>query len=487
MEFYSFNDKKQEQQGIKYSIGKSKRNDEIFVKKNQLEDPGAQSYYPSIENIKKKQQQWVFGSEKRDTCQFFKGYRSCSPGPGFYKPEVCYKNVFKKGEAFSLGLKLPPKISETQTFPGPNVYNYNKGKYLVEKNFQASFTLRDRYEEVNNFLGNKNSLFKNEIGPASYCNQNSSVKKIHSAKIGKETRENNWKRGTNYDNNNPGPGEYQIKSNNDKNIPAWKFNNGERFDYVNKIFQDKQNKIGPGSYKIPVQVPNTKFYKSISPASKQQYSGKLKVKNQRDQDLPGPSQYLYEKSLEKIMKKSPSQKIGRAKRDYHPGNKENQNFMEVGPGRYENNKFDNKNSVKVSFGKEEKFRQTAENNICPGPGNYEIASKDLGGRKYKLAGKLGSSLENKNKVKNPAPNYYSPDYNKIQSKFPKHKIGTSVRKDINLTINDNPAPGSYQIDTERIGKKSNNNAFQFGKAQRFKQKNDQYEDFFENFMNRKKF
>ena len=94
-----------------------------------------------------------------------------------------------------------------------------------------------------------------------------------------------------------------------------------------------------------------------------------------------------------------------------------------GPGIYNSHSsFGNSKSSKKGFGSSTRPNHLTKNEDQPGPANYDVSNKSLGGKLYQFGIKINERYN-----KNPGPGSYQPNLKPIREKSIEAKIGKSER------------------------------------------------------------
>lgn len=177
---------------------------------------------------------------------------------------------------------------------------------------------------------------------------------------------------------------------------------------------DDKNTPAPGSYEIPSKLKEGP-----------QYSMHGRTQPARPFDSPGPGQYNHDKSV--VREKSPSYKIGSAKRE-----ESTERYYEIpGPGTYQDTRPQSA-GPKWAFGTDD--RSKSKKDSMPGPGSYEMPTT-LNKQGFSMSGRYSKPIDSLE----PAPGSYDP---KPIEQTPAYSFGNSGRYDFTKG-KDNPAPGSY--------------------------------------------
>jgi len=373
----------------------------------------------------------AYGFGKAKKLELDKNDQLFTPGPGKYKPKI----ILKQQPIWTIGNSERPR-EQNEDFPGPGSYNL-RYKFPEGPSYSMSSKPKQNLEQMIT------------PGPASYNPVRLSQKNIFSFGQKYKTKSNET---------SPGPGNYNIRKEEDLLVPSSIFGHAKKFD------SDNISKTpGPGNYNydintIKVQHPIYSFGRELKildninenpgPGSynQKEYFGEEGKKismgpkfiSKSMEYIPGPGQYNTD-NYNKIITKLPSFKIGKEKRFSNI-------FTEnPGPGSYDY--ADSANNIKLkkpSWKIGTSLRQPL-NDITdsPGPGRYNLI-KNFGDNapQYSMRGKDNDV----NQFITPGPGKYNIDQLLTSKHYPSWKIGTSSRDDdLRMKIREGfPGPGTYQ-------------------------------------------
>ena len=411
----------------------------------------------------------AYGFGKAQKLELNKTDQLITPGPGKYKPI----KITNQQPLWKIGTSLRPKDQNLEN-PGPGEYN-----------IRYKFPDGPKYS-----MGSKPQKIFDEFitpGPAEYQPSNLNEK-------------NNFSFGLKYKDKpkdkTPGPGNYNIRTDKDLQVPSSIFGYEKKLDYGNI-----NKSPGPGNYNCDINTTNVQHPKysfgrekritdnnndNPGPGSykHKEYVGKegkkismgLKLKSKSMEYLPGPGQYKTN-NYNMILKKLPDIKIGTAQRfstsnlfseSPGPGQYNDADMVKFvklkkpswkigtssrkplnelgdspGPGRYDISKHIGDGAPQYSI--RTKDKEVGKRFITPGPGRYNNGK--LTNFKHYPSWKIGTSTRDDNLKKVIREGYPGPGtykyYDKHLLSAPKYGFGTQKRyKD---KYNDNPGPGSYHI------------------------------------------
>ena len=358
---------------------------------------------------------WGFGKSKK--LEIEKTDPLYNPGPGQYAPKKG-----GHGPTWRIGSALRENKNSNKN-PGPGQYDipnkiFNGPKYSIATKAGAVDPAKTSFApgpgQYNINTKNYNLRSEKQLNAPSYI-------------FGKEK-----KRGLEYDNARyvPGPGNYEYTADilHEKH-PKFSFGKETRGDA-------KGNKTpGPGQYEYKKYIG--KEGPRITMSAK--YNSRLEYGDKRY--VPGPGQYD-ETNTNKYKNKTPSYRIGTAKRRGLYNSVDNPGPGQYAPDKYTNNIRPKTPSWKIGTGKRPDLNQG--DHSTPGVGNYNISKNLGGGPKYTILGKGNVGGINN---KNPGPGQYE-NSNAIYRKNPSWKIGTSQRDDELKRVKREgvPGPGMYNYD-----------------------------------------
>mmetsp|Transcript_314 Transcript_314/g.298 ORF Transcript_314/g.298 Transcript_314/m.298 type:complete len:450 (+) Transcript_314:7-1356(+) len=319
------------------------------------------------------------------------------PGPGNYNPDAQKKNDYK----YTMRIR-PNSAATLMNNPGPGTYNVRKVDSDLLKNNAYKFGSEKQHRETDfTYLHNpgpgnyefdrskvtnaapKFSFGKDERatqgrpktpGPGTY-----EAKPI-TGKDGPQISMSFYRPLSSVPQQSPGPGEYQPNLRNKLKSPEYRIGTAKR-DVEEK---EKKQKPGPGQY-YPDKVG---YVKSKAPQWVFGSEERGDMMSKSVMSNPGPGNYEYKKTMGVAPKYSMTGK------NFYSGNR----LDGPGPGQYNNER------VKAVYSKEPSWRigtSTREDQIkrvkregLPGPGNYNIHSKALEGRKYMFGKQKKGSYRN---------------------------------------------------------------------------------------------
>ena len=345
---------------------------------------------------------WRIGSALRENKNSNK-----NPGPGQYD----IPNKIFNGPKYSIATKSGAFDPTKNSFaPGPGQYNAT----TKNRPSSAKYTMRAKPYPKNTDItpgpGNYNLRTEKQLQAPSYI-------------FGKDK-----KKGLEYDNARyvPGPGNYEYTADilHEKHP---KFSFGKEIRGDNKSYKTP----GPGQYE----------YKNFIGKEGPRITMSAKFRTKIGENNPGPGQYD-ETNTNKYKNKTPSYRIGTAKRQGLYNSIDNPGPGQYAPDRYTDHVRPKTPSWKIGTGKRPDLNPGDKS--TPGVGNYDISKSIGGGPKYSMVGKGNiGGIGNKN----PGPGQYN-NSNAIYRKNPSWKIGTSQRDDELKRVKREgvPGPGTYEHD-----------------------------------------
>ena len=378
---------------------------------------------------------WKIGTATR-----IKLFKNDVPGPAQYTIPYSFPNGPKYSIASKSGIIDQTKLSCS---PGPGAYHPQQSSGVPK------YTMRIRHAKS-----------KSDVtpGPGNYNIRTNNSLIVPSYKFGTEKKDGLNLTQTKFV---PGPGNYEFKADIlNKTNPKFSF--GKELRGTTK----RSTTPGPGSYnykeyigteapKISISMKyskeyndskkgpgpgqynqtNSNFYKIKPPSYKIGTAKRDSIYRFRG-DSPGPGQYSCDTSIQSIRSKTPSWVIGTSKRP--PLNPVDKSVPGVGNYNLSRSLGGPKYTMvgRTTYGG---FR-----NINPGPGQYNGGS--MTNLRKSPSWKLGTSTRDDalKKVLHenvPGPGMY--DYDKNNEKGPKYRFGTEKRS--NTVKNDVPGPGQYHI------------------------------------------
>ena len=343
---------------------------------------------------------WRIGSALRENKNSNK-----NPGPGQYD----IPNKIFNGPKYSIATKSGAFDPTKNSFaPGPGQYNAT----TKNRPSSAKYTMRAKPYPKNTDItpgpGNYNLRTEKQLQAPSYI-------------FGKDK-----KKGLEYDNARyvPGPGNYEYTADilHEKHP---KFSFGKEIRGDNKSYKTP----GPGQYE----------YKNFIGKEGPRITMSAKFRTKIGENNPGPGQYD-ETNTNKYKNKTPSYRIGTAKRQGLYNSIDNPGPGQYAPDRYTDHVRPKTPSWKIGTGKRPDLNPGDKS--TPGVGNYDISKSIGGGPKYSMVGKGNiGGIGNKN----PGPGQYN-NSNAIYRKNPSWKIGTSQRDDELKRVKREgvPGPGTYE-------------------------------------------
>jgi hypothetical protein len=380
-----------------WGFGKSKKLE--IEKTDPLYNPGPGQYAPKKGG---NGPTWRIGSALRENKNSNK-----NPGPGQYD----IPNKIFNGPKYSIATKSGAFDPTKNSFaPGPGQYNAT----TKNRPSSAKYTMRAKPYPKNTDItpgpGNYNLRTEKQLQAPSYI-------------FGKDK-----KKGLEYDNARyvPGPGNYEYTADilHEKHP---KFSFGKEIRGDNKSYKTP----GPGQYE----------YKNFIGKEGPRITMSAKFRTKIGENNPGPGQYD-ETNTNKYKNKTPSYRIGTAKRQGLYNSIDNPGPGQYAPDRYTDHVRPKTPSWKIGTGKRPDLNPGDKS--TPGVGNYDISKSIGGGPKYSMVGKGNiGGIGNKN----PGPGQYN-NSNAIYRKNPSWKIGTSQRDDELKRVKREgvPGPGTYEYD-----------------------------------------
>ena len=378
-----------------WGFGKSKKLE--IEKTDPLYNPGPGQYAPKKGG---NGPTWRIGSALRENKNSNK-----NPGPGQYD----IPNKIFNGPKYSIATKSGAFDPTKNSFaPGPGQYNAT----TKNRPSSAKYTMRAKPYPKNTDItpgpGNYNLRTEKQLQAPSYI-------------FGKDK-----KKGLEYDNARyvPGPGNYEYTADilHEKHP---KFSFGKEIRGDNKSYKTP----GPGQYE----------YKNFIGKEGPRITMSAKFRTKIGENNPGPGQYD-ETNTNKYKNKTPSYRIGTAKRQGLYNSIDNPGPGQYAPDRYTDHVRPKTPSWKIGTGKRPDLNPGDKS--TPGVGNYDISKSIGGGPKYSMVGKGNiGGIGNKN----PGPGQYN-NSNAIYRKNPSWKIGTSQRDDELKRVKREgvPGPGTYE-------------------------------------------
>ena len=409
-----------------YGFGRAKKCE--IEKTDPLFNPGPGHYAPQKG---KGGPTWRIGSALRGSKN-----RNNNPGPGQYDIPQKIFNGPKYSIATKAGGFDPTKTSFA---PGPGQYNASS----INRPNSAKYTMRAKPYPKNKEV---------TPGPGNYNLRNSKQLEVPSYKFGHEE-----KKGLEYANSRyvPGPGNYE-------------YNADALHEKHPKFSFGKEKRGESASYKTP--GPGQYEYKKFIGNEGPKITMSAKLGSNLGQGdtryVPGPGQYD-ETNTNKYRNKTPSYRIGTAKRQGLYNSVDNPGPGQYGPDNCTNMVRPKTPAWKIGTGKRQDLHPGDKS--TPGVGNYNISKGIGGGPKYSIVGK-GNPLGVGNK--NPGPGQYDDMYGVVKTKNPSWKIGTSQRDDDLKRVKREgvPGPGMYEYYDKTKVKAPN---YRFGTEKRgFVQKSD---------------
>ena len=402
-----------------YGFGRARKCE--IERTDPLYTPGPGQYAPLIGG--RRYPTWKIGTGPRGRLK-----TSDTPGPGTYIPDKNTDFVRPKTPSWKIGTGMRPDLNPVdKSVPGPGQY------YPQYRSGSAKYTMRSKTHYVKN---------ENTPGPGNYNVRTDKSLVVPSYKFGTQKKDGLDLAQSRYV---PGPGNYEYNAD-AINVKNPKFSFGKELRGDNR----RPNTPGPGQYS----------YKQFIGKEGPRITMSAKLGNTASDSkyYPGPGMYNNSQSYNFNHTKAPAYRIGTAKRrglyntDGNPG-----------PGQYSstNPNFYRPKTPSWKIGTGMRPDLNPVDKSVPGPGNYNV-SKGLGnGPKYTIVGKgnIGS-------IKNgsPGPGQYNETmYDK--TKNPAWKIGTGSRDDnLKRVIREGvPGPGMYDY----IGKnKSMGPKYGFGTEKR---------------------
>ncbi|OMJ68979.1 hypothetical protein SteCoe_33427 [Stentor coeruleus] len=370
-----------------------------------LESPGPGSY-----SLESKPQGPQFSMLGRSDSPIKNG----NPGPGQYEPNNLSISR-DKSPSFKIGSASRPDIIKNTQGPGPGSYEATKPQIGPKWGFGSDE--RSQYF-INNSPGpgayNIHSEQKSGFTMAKKFLENSIdyVPGPGAYDPSLRSKSPQWSMGREpksqmtISNNVPGPGSYNIEDVKPHSL-APKMGSSEKSPQ-----RTPEKAPGPGAYEIPnraVEGP--------------QFSIKGRDEKSNKDKLPGPGQYNLD-----IKDRSPAFSMGTSAKIDKGRILEN-----PGPGAYDAK--DKDTGPKWGFGSETKEKSLRAEN--PGPGTYELS-----GTLSKTAFSIGGRNLEAQKDINPGPGAYAQD---LKTNSPMWSMGKQPRADISKT-SDAPGPGTYTIE-----------------------------------------
>jgi hypothetical protein len=187
------------------------------------------------------------------------GKKDSNPAPGMYNIQNNTDFILHKSPSFKIGTSERKSLSNQENTPAPGTYNtYIDGIKNKSPSWKIGSSKRDDLNPKDNFPGVGNYNISKGI----------EKKKITMFGKGKDL----------YNNDNPGPGQYNLNMNDMKKNPSWKIGSSNRDDNFEKVV--KENVPGPGQYDIKDNMNGPKFA-----------FGKEKKNENEKSDVPGPGYY----------------------------------------------------------------------------------------------------------------------------------------------------------------------------------------------------
>ena len=399
-----------------WGFGKSKKLE--IEKTDPLYNPGPGQYAPKKGG---NGPTWRIGSALRENKNSNK-----NPGPGQYD----IPNKIFNGPKYSIATKSGAFDPTKNSFaPGPGQYNAT----TKNRPSSAKYTMRAKPYPKNTDItpgpGNYNLRTEKQLQAPSYI-------------FGKDK-----KKGLEYDNARyvPGPGNYEYTADilHEKHP---KFSFGKEIRGDNKSYKTP----GPGQYE----------YKNFIGKEGPRITMSAKFRTKIGENNPGPGQYD-ETNTNKYKNKTPSYRIGTAKRQGLYNSIDNPGPGQYAPDRYTDHVRPKTPSWKIGTGKRPDLNPGDKS--TPGVGNYDISKSIGGGPKYSMVGKgniggIGNKnpgpgqYNNSNAIyrKNPSvkregvpgPGTYEYD-DRTKNAAPRYKFGSEKRGYVQKS--DTPGPGQYRI------------------------------------------
>lgn len=388
-----------------YSFGKSQKC--TLDKTDPLYTPGPGQYQPGI--LKRSEPKWKIGTAKRG-----EGRKNTNPGPGQYTMPYSFPNGPKYSIASKSGAIDPSKFNCS---PGPGAYQ----PQVKDGNPKYSMRIRP-----------KTSRSEVTPGPGNYDLRTDKSLQVPCYKFGTEKKDGLDLAQAKYV---PGPGNYEYNAD-AVNTSEPKFSFGKEVRGTNR----RPMTPGPGQYQSKNYIGNE--------GPKITMSMRLGNEKSESRYVPGPGQYNSTNS-NFYRPKSPSYKIGTAKRDALYKSEAN-----PGPGQYGVNNSTNFVRPKTptwKIGTSQRPPLSSCDASVPGPGNYNIGGLLGKGPKYTIVGKNTYGNGKTNGV--PGPGQYEGGSMANRTKSPTWKIGTGCRDDnLKRVIREGvPGPGQYDYVKNKIG------------------------------------